>query len=88
MAQKAANIYARIEPDVKERAETILNALGIPASSAINMFYKQIILHRGLPFDVSLPPTRQLDISRMSVSEQRICGYESRKDKVCKSSFR
>ncbi|HAL58039.1 MAG: type II toxin-antitoxin system RelB/DinJ family antitoxin [Lachnospiraceae bacterium] len=69
MAQKAANIYARIEPDVKERAETILNALGIPASSAINMFYKQIILHRGLPFDVSLPPTRQLDISRMSVSE-------------------
>ena len=63
MAQKAANIYARIEPDVKERAETILNA------SAINMFYKQIILHRGLPFDVSLPPTRQLDISRMSVSE-------------------
>lgn len=69
MAQKAANIYARIEPDVKERAETILTALGIPASNAINMFYKQIILHRGLPFEVSLPPARQLDVSKMSVSE-------------------
>lgn len=69
MAQKAANIYARIEPDVKERAETILNALGISASNAINMFYKQIILHRGLPFEVSLPPARQLDVSKMSVSE-------------------
>ena len=69
MAQKAANIYARIEPDVKERAESILSALGVPASNAINMFYKQIILHRGLPFDVSLPPAKQLDLSKMSAAE-------------------
>ena len=52
MATKSANLYARIEPDVKERAETILAALGIPASNAITMFYKQIILQNGLPFDV------------------------------------
>ena len=31
---KSANLYARIEPEVKEQAETILNALGIPASNA------------------------------------------------------
>ena len=49
---KTANLYARIEPDVKEKAELILESLGIPASSAINMFYKQIILHRGIPFEV------------------------------------
>ena len=42
----------KVEPDVKEKAESILSTLGIPASSAINMFYKQIILHRGLPFEV------------------------------------
>ena len=54
MSPKSANLYARIEPDVKEQAEAILAALGIPASNAINMFYKQIILHRGLPFRVSL----------------------------------
>ena len=46
---KSANLYARIEPDVKEQAESILSALGIPASNAINMFYKQIIMCRGLP---------------------------------------
>ena len=39
MATKSANLYARIEPDVKEKAENILAKLGIPASSAINMFY-------------------------------------------------
>ena len=47
MAKKSANLYARIEPDVKEKAESILAALGIPASNAINIFYKQIILQRG-----------------------------------------
>ena len=54
MAAKSANLYARIEPEVKEQAESILSALGIPVSNAINMFYKQIILQRGLPFDVKI----------------------------------
>lgn len=55
MSAKSANLYARIEPNIKEQAEKILNALGIPASNAINMFYKQIILQKGIPFDVKLP---------------------------------
>ena len=55
MATKTANLYARIEPDLKEQAEAILSALGVPASNAITMFYRQIVLHRGLPFDVTLP---------------------------------
>lgn len=63
MATKSANLYARIEPDVKEQAEGILATLGIPASNAINMFYKQIILNRGLPFDVKIPTARPIDIS-------------------------
>ena len=62
---KSANLYARIEPDLKEQAESILSALGIPASNAITMFYKQIILQRGLPFDVRLP-ANPLDISDMT----------------------
>ena len=52
---KTANLYARIEPEVKDQAETILEELGIPVSNAINMFYKQIILQRGIPFEVKLP---------------------------------
>lgn len=65
---KSANLYARIEPEVKEQAEMILSALGIPASNAINMFYKQIILNNGLPFEVKLPE-HPLDISRMTASQ-------------------
>ena len=39
---RTANLYARIEPEVKEQAETILSALGIPVSNAINMFYNRL----------------------------------------------
>ena len=69
MSTKSANLYARIEPDVKEQAESILSALGIPASNAINMFYKQIILQRGLPFEVKIPSAKPVDMSALSEEE-------------------
>lgn len=65
---KSANLYARIEPDLKEQAESILTALGIPASNAITMFYKQIVLQKGLPFEVKLPE-HPLDVSRMTAAQ-------------------
>ena len=52
---KSASVYARIDPALKEQAETILSALGIPTSNVIDMFFKQIVLKKGLPFDVRLP---------------------------------
>ena len=63
---KSANLYARIEPDVKEQAERILASLGIPVSNAINMYYKQIILHRGIPFEVKLPDRCQVDMNQLT----------------------
>lgn len=66
---KTANLYARIEPDVKEQAESILAALGIPVSNAINMFYKQIILQRGIPFELKLPAPNIPDICKLSQTE-------------------
>lgn len=62
---KTSNLYARIEPEVKEQAETILSALGIPVSCAINMFYKQIILQRGIPFEIKLP-AKMVDLSSLT----------------------
>lgn len=66
---KTANLYARIEPEVKEQAEGILAALGIPVSNAINMFYKQIILQRGIPFEMKLPQTRVVDMGKLTAQE-------------------
>ena len=69
MAAKTANLYARIEPELKEEAEGILYALGIPASNAITIFYRQIVLHRGLPFDVTLPAPKAVNLAEMSEEE-------------------
>ena len=55
MAAKTANVLARVEPDVKEQAEAIMAKLGIPASTVINMLYKQIIMTRSIPFTLSVP---------------------------------
>jgi DNA-damage-inducible protein J len=52
---KTASINARIEPDVKEKAESIFAALGISASDAIGLFYRQVAFRRGLPFEVFVP---------------------------------
>ena len=52
---RTSNVFARVEPEDKERAEAVLNQLGIPMSNAIGIFLKQVILCQGLPFDVKLP---------------------------------
>lgn len=55
MALKTANVNSRIEIDIKQRAESILDQLGIPRSVAIDMYYRQIIAHNGIPFSLTLP---------------------------------
>lgn len=74
---KTANLYARIEPDVKEQAEKVLDALGIPVSNAINMFYKQIILQQGIPFPLKLPqaPENAADWSKEKLDRELEKGY-------------
>lgn len=90
---KSANLYARIEPDLKEQAESILAALGIPASNAITMFYKQIILQKGLPFDVKLPVSSILDadiLTDTQMDAELEKGYTDMLDgrsKTAKSAF-
>ena len=66
---RTSNVFARVEPEIKEQAEKILSTLGISASNAINMFYKQIILQRGLPFEVKIPDSTPTDISMLGAEE-------------------
>jgi DNA-damage-inducible protein J len=52
---KSAVIRARIEPDLKKHAENIFHHLGVSTSQAIAIFYKQVVLRKGLPFNVAIP---------------------------------
>ena len=63
---KTANLYARIEPELKSEAEAILGGLGVPVSNAINMFYRQIVIHHGLPFPVQFPSRSLLNAATLT----------------------
>jgi len=52
---KDAQIRARVDADLKAEAEGVLDSLGLSPTAAINMFYRQIVHRRGIPFDVALP---------------------------------
>jgi DNA-damage-inducible protein J len=52
---KTETIRARITPSLKGDAEAILGALGLSATEAITLFYRQVVLQEGLPFEVRLP---------------------------------
>ena len=52
---KTAVISARINPDLKQNAETVFKELGLTTAQAITLFYRQVDLQHGLPFDVKLP---------------------------------
>ena len=52
---KTETLNARIEPALKSNAERILKKLGLSNAEAIRLFYTQICLNQGLPFDVKIP---------------------------------
>ena len=54
MAAKTANVTARIQPNIKEQAEAILDRLGIPVSVFIDMTYRQVIMQGGVPFSLEI----------------------------------
>lgn len=59
-------VYARIDKNLKENAESILSQLGISPSSAIQILYSQIVLQKGMPFELRLPAKKPLALGNMS----------------------
>ena len=59
---KTAIINARVKPDLKEDAEAVLEKLGITATQAITMFYEQIRMNKGIPFEVKIPNAETIEV--------------------------
>lgn len=52
---KSAMVRARIEPELKSKAEKYFDMLGLSTTQAITLFFKQVELHHGLPFEINIP---------------------------------
>ena len=79
---KTSPVYARIDTQLKDHAESILSKLGITPSGAIQMLYSQIVLRGGMPFDLRIPtpaPIAAGSLSRAELSSELSNGMESLK---------
>ncbi len=65
---KSAMVRARIEPDLKQHAEEVFHNLGISVTQAITIFYKQVEMRNGLPFNVIIPNEKTLKTFRATDS--------------------
>ena len=52
---KTSTVRARIRPELKNKAEQVFRDLGLSTTQAITLFYRQVELRNGLPFDVIIP---------------------------------
>lgn len=68
--EKTATLNLRVNPIVKQRAEDVLTRLGIPMSTAIDIYLNQISLTGGIPFAVALPKAPQSINSDLMSNEE------------------
>jgi DNA-damage-inducible protein J len=66
---KTTSLYVRLEPELKEQAESVLGQLGIPLSNAVNIFLKQVVMQNGIPFDVKIPAKKPVEAANLTVAE-------------------
>ncbi|MBP3884621.1 MAG: type II toxin-antitoxin system RelB/DinJ family antitoxin [Olsenella sp.] len=65
--QKSATLSLRVDPAVKQSAESVLSQLGLSMSTAVDMFLRQVSLTGGIPFRVALPEApRSIDVDELN----------------------
>ncbi len=83
---KTETLHMRIDADLKSNAENLLNQLGMSTSEAVSIFLKQVVLNRGLPFDVKLP-TRYNEETEQAMKEAKVVSENGKGFKDIDSLF-
>ena len=63
---KTEFVRARVEPELKHQAEEVFSRLGLSTTEAITLFYSQVTLHGGLPFEVRVPNNETIEAMRQA----------------------
>ena len=69
------NLTLRIEPDLKNRASELFQALGLDLSTATGLFYRQAMRCHGLPFEVRLDEPNEVTYAAMEAAEKETDVY-------------
>ncbi len=73
-------VNTRIDHDLKQAAVDVFNKLGISEADAIRMFYAQVDLYQGIPFDVKIPNKETLEAFKESQNLDELSAYKSSKE--------
>lgn len=65
-----AKIQARIDPDLKAQGELILKELGMSTTELVRMTFRQLVMRKGLPFDVKIPNTETPNTETIEAMEE------------------
>ena len=74
---KTEMIRARVEPELKREAEELFSSLGLSTTEAITLFYKQVTLHQGLPFQVRMPNAETVEALEQARNRRELTEYDS-----------
>lgn len=77
---KTDMIRARVEPGLKREAEAVFSTLGLTATEAIRLFYRQVTLQHGLPFAVKIPNVATREALRQAAEREDLTEYDSLDD--------
>ena len=73
---KSEVVHARVQSDVKAESEKVLSLIGISLSQAIDLFLRQVILKKGLPFTLDCEEKEEKDISKLAYLINTVDGKE------------
>ena len=77
---KTSTVRARIEPRLKEDVEKLFKKIGISTTEAINLFYRQVKLRNGLPFNVVIPNKTTERVFRDTDAKRNLIRCEDAED--------
>ena len=73
--RKSAMIRARVEPELKEEVEKIFKELGLTTTEAITLFYHQVKVRKGIPFEIALPNKTTLETAKKTDAGEELNEY-------------
>lgn len=74
---KTEEVRARIDPATKEAAEVVFAKLGLSPSEAVRLFYRQVELYQGFPFDLRIPNEETLQAIRDLDERRELTSFDN-----------
>ena len=79
---KDATFSARIDGDLKQHGDKIFHSLGVKPSQALSIFYSQVILHGGFPFEVKIPNEETIKSFKDAENSENLIRYPDAKTAI------